>query len=315
MTPEPNPTLPPDDKPIHHAAHLLRSESLSIEVMDPVDPERYNRGVRFSPVANVLRACVEGRNFLYSPVEHEPQTENGGLAMEFDITTVGNPPPGFAEAAMGDGFLKVGVGVLRKETEQYNFFKAYEPLALARTAAQWARDTARFKQTCPGVNGYAYKLEANVSAKANAAEVRCVLTNIGQKPLSTEQYSHNYFLFDDAPVGPNYLLQFPFDFDVTGLQPDQRRDGRVIDFAKPFSPGVGSVNAVVIPPAGYQGPNELTVTNPAKGMKCRASASLPIARIAVHATPAYLCPEMFVRIALQPGESREWTRRYEFEIA
>ena len=301
------------DIPPLTATHSLTSETLSVQVMDPTDPQRYNRGVRFSPVANVLRACVDGKQFLFSPTDHDPAKENGGLAMEFDITTTGNPPPGYGETAMGDGFLKIGVGVLRKDVEQYNFFRPYEPIQLARTTAAWSRDTARFEQDSPGVNGYAYKLAADVSAKANTVEIRCLLTNTGHKPFSTEQYAHNYFLFDGAPVGPNYLLEFPFDYEVTGLQPDQQKKGRIIDFAKPFSPEVKAVNAVVTPPAGYQGPNALTVSNPARGMKICASASLPIERIAVHVTPVYLCPEMFVRISLQPGESREWVRGYEFE--
>jgi len=281
--------------------------------MDPTDPERYNRGVRFSPVANVLRVEVDGKNFLFSPEKHDPTMENGGLAMEFDINTTGKAPVGFAETAMGDGFVKVGVGVLRKDTEQYDFFRGYEPIELARTTAAWGADKARFEQTCAGVNGYAYGLEAEVTVTGNRVEVRCVLRNTGEKAFSTEQYAHNYFVFDGATVGPGYQLQFPFDFEVARLERDQDKIGRTIDFARAFSPEIKSVNAVVAPAAGAHATNDLTVVNPSKGMKVRATTSLPIKRIAVHVTPVYLCPEMFVKIDLEPGEAKEWTRGYEFE--
>jgi hypothetical protein len=33
----------------------------------------------------------------------------------------------------------------------------------------------------------------------------------------------------------------------------------------------------------------------------------------VHMAPLYVCPEQFVRLELQPGETVEWTRNYVFE--
>lgn len=297
----------------HQAAHLLRSEILQLEVMDPVDPERYNRGVRFSPVANVLRATMGGKDFLFSPVEHDPLKENCGLAMEFDIGTVGEPR-GFTETAMGEGFLKIGVGVLRKNIERYSFFAAYEVIELARTTVKWSESAAHFEQSCAGVNDYAYKLATDIFVKGNILEIHYALANTGQKPFVTEQYTHNYFSFAGAPTGPNYILRFPFDFEATGLHPEQERKGREIDFARPISPKIAAVNAVVTPPVDHQGEHSVEVLNPANGMSILASNTLPSLRIAVHATPRYLCPEQFILISLQPGESRQWVRRFEFNL-
>ena len=38
----------------------------------------------------------------------------------------------------------------------------------------------------------------------------------------------------------------------------------------------------------------------------------PLRDVAVHATPAYMCPEQFVTIRLAPGETATWDRRYMF---
>ena len=250
---------------------------------------------------------------MTSPVTHDPQNDNGGLAMEFDIAST-NPPPGFEEAAIGEGFLKIGVGVLRKENDEYDFFRNYALLQSAQTKAEWKKDAAQFEQICTGVNGYAYKLTAKVSVKANSLEVYCSLTNTGQKPIHTEQYSHNFLFFQDAVIGPNYMVCFPYDFDVKGLQPEQQKNGQTIAFWKAISPKVKAVHMIITPREGYQGPNEITVSNPDNGMKVRLSATLPSSRTVVHASPKHLCPEMFVQINLQPGESKEWVRRYEFEL-
>jgi len=302
----------PDAAWRHTGTHLLTSDDLSVELMDPFDPERYNRGVRFSPIANVLQVVTKGRPFLYSPIEHEPKSENGGLAMEFDISA-GNPPPGFSEAPIGGGFLKIGVGVLRKDAEIYHFINDFELIEPAHTRATWDSGTAHFEQSSTGISGYAYKLNADVAIKANTVEVTCVLTNTGKKPFTTEQYTHNYLSLDGAPVGPNYLIQFPRDFEATGLQPEQQKNGREILFRELIPPSVKAVNAVIAPLKDLWEPGDtFTISNPLNGMRVGLSTDAPVSRFAIHAIPRYFCPEMFIRIQLQPGESKQWIRRYEF---
>ena len=302
----------PDEARRHTAMHLLTSDDLSVELMDPFDPERYNRGVRFSPIANVLQVVAKGRPFLYSPIEHDPKSENGGLAMEFDISAE-NPPPGFSEAPIGGGFLKIGVGVLRKNAEIYDFFSDLELIEPAQTLATWDSDTARFEQSSTGINAYAYKLKADVAVKVNTVEVTCVLTNTGKKPFTTEQYSHNYFSLDGAQVGPNYLIQFPRDLEAKGLQPEQQKTGRKILFRKVIPPSVQAVNAAISPSKDPWIPGDtFTILNTSNRMRVSLSTDAPVSRFAIHATPRYFCPEMFVRVRLQPGESKQWIRRYEF---
>ncbi|MFA7343503.1 MAG: hypothetical protein WC003_04285, partial [Terrimicrobiaceae bacterium] len=177
------------------AARVLTSGSLSVEVMEPKHPDRYNRGVRFTPVAAVLGVALAGQSFLYAPKAHDPAADHGGLASEFDMCIPGGPeadlPPGYAEAAEGEGFLKIGVGVLRTEKKTYNFFQKPEMIEPAKTTVQWGSDSAVFRQTCSGVNGYAYELAATVTARNDTVLVDWKLTNTGAKPFLTKQYTHN----------------------------------------------------------------------------------------------------------------------------
>lgn len=296
-----------DFVPRQGATQILRSGELTIEVMYPNDPARYNRGTRFSPVANVVRAVMGGKDFLFSPVTHDPVNDNCGLAMEFDITS-DEGPPGYAEAALGEGFLKIGVGVLRKTTPEYHFFKPNEVIDPAKTTVKWEGDRAIFDQVSAGVNGYAYKLNAEVRLQAPWIDIHCELTNTGTKAFTTEQYSHNYFCFDNAPVGPNYEVLFPYDFEATGMDGSQKRDGRGIVYEKTLSK---PMNIRVPMPENYSGPNTVTVRNVVNGQEITATTSIPGTRTFVHASALYLCPEQFVRISLKPGESTKWTRRYE----
>jgi hypothetical protein len=80
----------------HPAVRVLQSDQLRVVVMDPHAPDRYYRGVSFSPVAGVLQVSMGGRNFLFAPDQHDPLKDNGGLAMEFDLFQGNSGPPGFA---------------------------------------------------------------------------------------------------------------------------------------------------------------------------------------------------------------------------
>jgi hypothetical protein len=140
-----------------------------------------------------------------------------------------------------------------------------------------------------------------------------VLTNTGKKPFTTEQYSHNYLSLDGAQVGPNYLMQFPRDFETQGLQPEQQKTEREILFREVIPPSVQAVNAAISPLKDPWLPGDrFTISNTRNGMRVGLSTDAPVSRFVIHATPSYVCPEMFVRIQLQPGESQRWIRRYEF---
>lgn len=292
----------------HAAAHVLSNGNLTVEVMDPNDPARYYRGPRFSPVANVLRVVKDGKDYLFSPVANDPENENGGLAMEFDILTKGGPP-GFTEATIGEGFLKIGVGVLRKIGVSYRFEKQNELIEAAQTTVTWERDRAAFEQVSEGVNGYAYKLSSEVQLREATISIRYHLTNTGTKPFTTEQYAHNFFSFSDAPVGPDYEVEFPYDFQATGLEPEQRKEGRTIIYEQTVPK---PMNIEVPMPEGYSGPNTVNVRHSTNGQEITATTSIPGTRTFLHASAAYLCPEQFVRISVKPGESAEWTREYTF---
>jgi hypothetical protein len=297
-----------DFVPKHTAVHVLSSPQLQLEVMDPNDPARYNVGHRFSPVANVLRVVRDGKDFLFSPVAHDPIQDNGGMAMEFDLS---NPhgAPGFAEAPEGGEFVKIGVGVLRKHGTDYHKWTVVSP---AVTDVVWEPSRAVFHQVCDGTNGYAYALEATVSVEQDTVSIQYRLHNTGTKSFVTEQYAHNFLLFNDTPVGPGYEIEFPYDFQVANPGTLVRKGDRTLVFGSEIPPAMRAVNAQVTPGLADAVAPPIVIRCVSAGMEVIASVSQPVFRIAIHATTKYFCPEQFVRIALGPGETFEWTRKYQF---
>ncbi len=297
-----------DPKPRHEGTRMLWSEYLVVEVMDPAHPERYNRGVRFTPVAAVLGVALDGKDFLYNPVEHDPVQHHAGLASEFDPFT---PPPGFAEAEEGEGFVKIGVGVLKKKGQAYSFWKPYEVLTPAETTVTWGRDTATFTQVSEGTQGYAYSLSAVVRVERKQLTVDWTLRNTGTKPLATENYVHNFFTFHDRPVGPDYVVSFPYDFKATGLGQEQAQKGRSVHFTARIPT---AVNINVPSPMGYKEPFALAVEHAGTGQRIDVETSLTVERTAIHASQTYVCPEQFIALKIAPGKDLSWQRSYTFGV-
>jgi hypothetical protein len=311
-------------RPVHPGTRLLKSDGLAVEVDDPAAPAHnlFNRGGRrFSPVAMVLRARYNGKEFFYSPVDGGAYKHVGGAPMEFDLgENAMNKPPGFeeAEAGAGDGkgnFLKVGVGILRKDNEVYGWGHDYPEVEPAMTQTVWdpKGDKAVFLQTLRGTaNGYACELEVMLLLRDNQMIFEYGLKNTGRKPFITEQYVHNFLAFSEMPPGPGTEVRLPYDFQLSGDPgPAIRRrpGGNVLEF---LEPPPKAVKFRITAPPGYPGSNELTVVYRAANQSLTINASLPSNAVDLWCTDRQISPEMLVLVSLGPGEEKRWTRTYTF---
>lgn len=320
------------DLPAHAGTRLLRSGSLIVEVGDPNDPEcRWNKGLRFSPVANVLRAQLGGQEFLYSPVDGGVVSPGyvGGLAMEFDIgqEEFQPDPPGYVEGTSGSPFLKIGVGILRRNSSAYNFMTNYEVIELADTAAAWHSDRVHFVQTLSGnANGYSYSLEEDVIAKNDRIIMNYMLTNTGSRTFTTEQYIHNFLTFSGRDVGPNYVIGFPYNFtsspEVEPWSPPVRRlsiasTPQVVRLANMivYKTRVSSVPKIwVYKPEDHAGRDLFFVEQTDTAQRLVIKSSLPAEYVGIWTTDYQVSPEQFLIITLAPGEHIEFTRSYAFQV-
>lgn len=295
---------------------MLYSDRLAVEVMDPLAAtgDRYNTGLRFTPLAAVLGVTMDGHTYLYNPIEHDQVSDHGGLASEFDLVTPDDPdawmPPGYHDAAPGEGFVKVGVGVLAKPATRYSLFSKLTAITLPLVQVTWQDSAAAFTQSCQGVNGYAYELTAWVECVSNRLKIDWQLTNTGTKPLTTRQYAHNFFRFDEHDVGPGYVLHFPYDFQAQGLMPQQQQHGRQIHFQRRIPQWV---NLVVPYPQAYQGFNQCVLEHHPGGQRVTCLTSMAGMRTAIHGRPDYVSPEQFIQIQLTAGQTARWERGYVFE--
>jgi hypothetical protein len=324
-------TAAEDPLPVHAGTRLLRSGDLVIEIGDPDSVDfRWNQGVRFSPVAVVVRAQLRGREFLYAPVTGGALSYLGGLPMEFDIgqEAFQPDPPGYNEAQSGAPFLKVGVGILQRDGGAYDFSKSYPIIEAARTTATWGPDRAHFVQTLAGsANGYSCRLEEDVIVKNDRLLLKYLLRNTGTRPFTTEQYLHNFLCFSGRSVGPNVRLTFPYDFTtspaVVPWEPPPK--GRLAAAAAPVVARIANMieymeRASSVPkiwvyqPPEYAGPQRFAVWDTQAEQQVIIEASVPAAYVGLWTTDYQISPEQFIQITLAPGAEAQFTRSYTFRL-
>ncbi|MGE9290918.1 MAG: hypothetical protein ACQKBT_08010 [Puniceicoccales bacterium] len=300
----------------HEGVHVLANEILTVEVMDPDAEGVYYQGIRFASVANILRVVRDGHDFLYSPVDHNPFKHNAGLAMEFDMAYREGAygPPGYDDAAVGEAFLKIGVGSLRRASEDpYRFFNKYEVVEKADTQATWSPSAVQFRQVSPLVNGYAYSLTSDITLVANRIVVSHRLSNMGTRPFTTRNYAHNFIQFDDITSQVGYQVRFPFDAVARIPKPAIIQSGRQLNVVSEITPKMKAADAFFeMIPEPVEGPLELTHEESHLAMEIRTSPA-PSAFI-LHVSPRYICPEQFLFFDLNPGQSVNWSRTYTFSV-
>jgi Concanavalin A-like lectin/glucanases superfamily len=313
--------------PVHEGTRVLRSGDLVIEVGDPASEAcRWNQGLRFSPVANVLRLQLRGQEFLYSPLGGGQVGWLGGLPMEFDIgqEDFQPDPPGYNEGNSGDPFLKIGVGILTRNGSAYNFSSSYPIVELAETTATWGTDRVRFVQTLTGTaNGYAYRLEEDLVVKNDRLIMRYVLENTGTREFTTEQYLHNFLAFSNRSVGPDYRVHFPYAFTASpevplwspptsrlrtmAGNPDVVRQGNIVAY-------LARITSVpkfwIYKPEGYVGRDVFAVEQTGTGQRLTIDTSAPTPYVGIWTTDYQVSPEQFVLLTLAPGQTTAFTRTY-----
>mgnify|MGYP001069851264 CR=1 FL=1 len=324
-----------DLQPVHEGTRILHSGKLVVEVGDPDSPDcLWNEGLRFSPVANVIRVALDGREFCYAPVGGGALTYLGGLPMEFDIgqESYQPDPPGYSEGVNNSQFLKVGVGILTRNASDYNFSTNYPVVELADTTVTWEADRAHFVQTLSGMaNGYSCRLEEDVIVKSDTLLMVYALTNTGVKTFTTEQYLHNFLTFSETPVGPHYRVYFPYEMtespEAPVWEPPYLKEvGRGSYVWVDNNPDVVSLQNMILylktissfpktwvtKPEGYLGRDSVAVEQSSVGQRVVIDSSLWSAYIGIWTTDYQVSPEQFIIMTLEPGETVQWTRSYRF---
>ena len=284
------------------------------------DTERgYYRGSRFDWSGVVESLNYKGHEFFgqwfprYDPLLHDAIM---GPVEEFRGK---DGALGYGEAKAPNGlFLKIGVGLLRKlYDEPYNFARGYPLVNPGRRVVRVEKDQASFVHEINDGEGYAYEYKKTLRLPRGKAQLvlEHSIKNTGKRAIDTEVYDHDFYMLDHESTGPDFHVKFTFtpkpkdEFKSPALL-----DGKEIRYERELNAQPESAAGELV---GY-GPtaidNDIRVENSKAGIGVRETGDKPISRLYFWSIKTTVCPEAYIKIHVEPGQTFKWKTTYEFYL-
>jgi len=302
----------------HHVQ--ISNGLITAQVYPPGDNELY-QGTRFDHAGVVFHITYRGQDYStywFDRFAIDPRDTTKSPGVEHACCAVSGPveefaPVGFDEAGMGGRFLKPGIGIFKRDSNQYDQFPTLPILNAGTRTFKATKTGAHFTQNLQDKeSGYGYRYAKTVQLTPGKPQITIshMLTNTGAKPIVTTVYNHNFLTL--SPGNEHLVITAPFPMTAEKpLQPELARlEGKSIRYVAPIPPG----ETVTSPITGF-GPTaadyDFTVTNTATGFGERLRANQPVARINFWSVHTVLGWEPYIAISLKPSETKRWTNTYD----
>lgn len=287
-------------------------------------PAGFYGGTRFDHNGIVAHATYKGQDYgrpWFSGVSRavhdftwhkgqvivQPASAVMGPAEEFDSI-------GFQAAGMGGDFLKIGIGMLKRDTEKEDHVHPYPIVNAGSVRSRATKTDVRITQTMNDkASGYGYRYTKTIRMVPGKAQmvIEHSLTNTGGKDIDTNVYCHNFLTL--SPGNENITITAPFAIKAERpFAPDAAAvDGKTIRYLRAVKEG----ESVTSPISGFGNTAsdfDFTVMNTKTGFGQRIRGDQPPARINFWSIATNASWEPYVAIALKPGQSKRWTYTYDY---
>jgi hypothetical protein len=289
--------------------HILKNKNLEIKIDFPL--ENYNFS-RFDWTGKIVD--LKFQNIQLTTVERtDGQNEDSfgkGFYNEFGIDTA----LGFEDTEIGGWFHKIGVGLLKKEDSQYQFSKNYE-IKPAEFKISTEPDRILIRCKSEAINGYSYLLQKEVQLAESGFILKYYLQNTGEKDINTDEYVHNFTAINNDLIGNKYLLKFPFQikpelFSET-VNPELKVDIGQHEIRYNGTPNeqffFSNLSGNDNVDASWQ------LINLESKIGISESGSFQTNKVNLWGWRHVICPELFFKINIKPGQTAQWTRNYKVQ--
>ncbi len=275
----------------------------------------YYQGTRFDWSGQIPELAYAGHTFFgqwfdkYDPKIHDAIQ---GPVEEFLTKGAGL---GYAEAKPGENFVKIGIGAIRKPEEgAFRQFGTYEIADNGKWTVKTGADFVEFTQTLSDTNGYAYVYRKTVRLLKDepVMVLQHSLKNTGRKEIESSVYEHNFYMIDNKPAGPDYVVKFPWTVHAKAdLKGAAETRGKEFVYLRELAKG----QSVYTDMDGF-GPSEadydIRVENRAAGAGVAQTGDRPISNLHFWSIRSTVCPEAFIDMRIEPGHEFTWNISYRF---
>jgi hypothetical protein len=287
--------------------HIIKNNTLEVAIDTPL--ENY-KGSRFDWSGKI--SSIKFENLPLTTIEDTSSKDvnflGKGLYNEFGITS----PVGYNETPMGGWFHKIGIGLLKKEHKDYLFHRNH---LIKPARFDIAYEDQKIIIICKSelVNGYSYILKKEISIFENSFTINYFLHNTGEKKIITDEYVHNFMAINNALIGKDYTLKFPFQIDSTLFDETVNSENKVeigsdtVTFREApkkqffFSNLTGGKDLE----AGW------TLINLKANLGIKEKGNFKTDKINLWGWRHVISPELFFKISVDPKKTIEWSRKFE----
>jgi len=285
---------------------ILNNECLEVEISNP---GAFYKGSRFDWNGFIMQVTLDGTHTFCVPESLEPGKGTGGegLCGEFGI----EEPIGYDETPVDHYFHKIGVGLLKKtDMLPYDFFRSYEVIHQSSNIIA-NKETVSFSTSTSNQNGYTYEYKKSISIQGNNLKISYFLYNSGTKRISTTEYCHNFIGIDNQKVDSSYSLKLPCELLMQNVVGEIEAEDKVITW-----PDTVMDKQFYCQIQGYDSNEKPSweIYNSKTGVGVREIDNFPVCKFALWGYRHVISPETFIKIELEPGQTKTWTRQYEFFI-
>ena len=142
------------------------------------------------------------------------------------------------------------------------------------------------------------------------------LKNIGQLPIKTTVYDHNFLVMDEHGPQAGTTLSFPFAVEG-GNKPLPPELAEIKGHRITYNKTLQGKDVVASPVQGFSSKAsdyDVRVESRATGTGVRITGDQPIARMGLWSIRSVLSIEPFIEVSIKPGQEMAWNLTYDFYL-
>ena len=310
------PSVPSPCAEVPHGDHprtLLSNKELDATVFLPDTVNGYYRSSRFDWSGIVACVSYRGHRYFGEWFQHyDPMTNDAVTGPAEEFRTNGTEI-GYNEAKPGEEFLKIGVGALRRVDESpYRFGFVYPIVNNGRWSVNVKKHSVTFTQQLTTRLGYAYVYQKKLTLSGDVMTLEHSLKNTGKRGLTTDVYSHDFFIFDGQPTSPGMTVHFSFKPEPqTPLGDAAVLEGNTITYKEELKPRqsvAGYLKGYSASPTDYH----FIVEDTKNKVGIEQTSDSPISKLYLWSIRSAICPEAYIHLDVAPGKTGHWKINYKF---
>jgi hypothetical protein len=308
----------------------ITNDQLRVKLYLPDPKKGYYRATRFDWSGVIAILEYRGHNYYgpwfdrVDPKVHDfayvgkevvaaPCTAISGPVEEFQTNRTAL---GWDEAKAGGTFVKIGVGVLRKDDANYDYVKLYEIVDPGKWTVKKDRDSVEFiQELADPASGYGYRYRKTVRLTEGKPEMvlEHSLENTGHRTIQTTVYNHNFLVLDQQPPGPDFAITVPFQIEPT--HPLNKRLAEIRGNQIVYLKVLENEDLVETGLRGFGDrpkDHEIRIENSKVGAGMRIRGDRPLWFENLWSIRRVLAMEPFIAMTIDPGHEFTWKVWYEY---